>query len=159
MFWCVSPWVYPVWDSLHLLDLIISFSMLGKFSTITSSKIFSYPFFSFSFSGMPIIRILVHLILSQRSLRLSCSFQSFYFILLLEVISTILSYSSLIHSSASDILLLITSRVFLILVIVLLVCLFFNSSPAAVAKSFQSGLTLCDPIEGSPSGSPVPGIL
>ena len=60
-----------------------------------------------SHKGSPIIQILVHLIFSKRSLRLSCSFQSFYFILLLEVISTILSYSSLIHSSASDILLLI----------------------------------------------------
>ena len=27
------------------------------------------------------------------------------------------------------------------------------------AKSLQSCLTLCDPIEGSPPGSPVPGIL
>ena len=27
------------------------------------------------------------------------------------------------------------------------------------AKSFQSGPTLCDPIDGSPQGSPVPGIL
>ena len=32
-------------------------------------------------------------------------------------------------------------------------------SPAAAAKSLQSCLTLCDPIEGSPPGSPVPGIL
>ena len=31
--------------------------------------------------------------------------------------------------------------------------------PAAAAKSLQSCLTLCDPIDGSPSGSPVPGIL
>ena len=30
---------------------------------------------------------------------------------------------------------------------------------AATAKSLQSCLTLCDPIDGSPSGSPVPGIL
>ena len=30
---------------------------------------------------------------------------------------------------------------------------------AAVAKSWQSCLTLCDPIDGSPPGSPVPGIL
>ena len=30
---------------------------------------------------------------------------------------------------------------------------------AAAAKSLQSCLTLCDPINGSPSGSPVPGIL
>ena len=30
---------------------------------------------------------------------------------------------------------------------------------AADAKSLQSCLTLCDPIDGSPQGSPVPGIL
>ena len=30
---------------------------------------------------------------------------------------------------------------------------------AAAAKSLQLCLTLCDPIDGSPSGSPVPGIL
>ena len=30
---------------------------------------------------------------------------------------------------------------------------------AAPAKSLQSCLTLCDPIDGSPPGSPVPGIL
>ena len=30
---------------------------------------------------------------------------------------------------------------------------------AVAAKSLQSCLTLCDPIDGSPSGSPVPGIL
>ena len=29
----------------------------------------------------------------------------------------------------------------------------------AAAKLLQSCLTLCDPIDGSPSGSPVPGIL
>ena len=33
------------------------------------------------------------------------------------------------------------------------------SQAAAAAKSFQSCLTLCDPIDGSPRGSPVPGIL
>ena len=32
-------------------------------------------------------------------------------------------------------------------------------SAAAAAKSFQSCLTLCNPIDGSPPGSPVPGIL
>ena len=30
---------------------------------------------------------------------------------------------------------------------------------AATAKSLQSCLTLCDPIDGSPPGTPVPGIL
>ena len=33
------------------------------------------------------------------------------------------------------------------------------SKVAAAAKSLQSCLTLCDPIEGSPPGFPVPGIL
>ena len=31
--------------------------------------------------------------------------------------------------------------------------------PAAAAKSLQSCLTLCDPVDGSPPGSPAPGIL
>ena len=35
---------------------------------------------------------------------------------------------------------------------------YFNRA-AAAAKSRQSCPTLCDPIDGSPSGSPVPGIL
>ena len=30
---------------------------------------------------------------------------------------------------------------------------------SAAAKSLQSCPTLCDPIEGSPPGSPIPGIL
>ena len=33
-----------------------------------------------------------------------------------------------------------------------------NDSAAAAAKSLQSCLTLYDPIDGSPPGSPVPGI-
>ena len=40
---------------------------------------------------------------------------------------------------------------------------FFKSvvpgTAAAAAKSLQSCPTLCDPRDGSPSGSPVPGIL
>ena len=34
-----------------------------------------------------------------------------------------------------------------------------TAAAAAAAKSRQSCLTLCDPIDGSPPGSPVPGIL
>ena len=33
------------------------------------------------------------------------------------------------------------------------------AAAAAAAKSLQSCMTLCDPIDGSPPGSPVPGIL
>ena len=35
----------------------------------------------------------------------------------------------------------------------------FLIAAAAAAKSLQSCPTLCDPIDGSPPGSPVPGIL
>ena len=36
---------------------------------------------------------------------------------------------------------------------------FIDYTAAAAAKSLQSCLTLCDPIDGSPPGSSVPGIL
>ena len=75
--------------------------------------------------------MLVHLILSRRSLRLSLVlFILFILFCSSEVISSILSSSSLICCSASDILLVIPSRVFLISVSVLFVSayLFFNSS-------------------------------
>ena len=39
-------------------------------------------------------------------------------------------------------------------------CLSFQcDKDAAAAKSHQSCPTLCDPVDGSPPGSPVPGIL
>ena len=37
--------------------------------------------------------------------------------------------------------------------------LFIAAAAAAAAKSLQSCPTLCDPIDGSPPGSAVPGIL
>ena len=36
---------------------------------------------------------------------------------------------------------------------------YVSAAAAAAAKSLQSCLTLCDPTDGSPPGSPVPGIL
>ena len=36
---------------------------------------------------------------------------------------------------------------------------FLTAAAAAAAKSLQSCPTLCNPIDGSPPGSPVPGIL
>ena len=36
---------------------------------------------------------------------------------------------------------------------------YFSTPAATAAKLLQSCLTLCDPIDGSPSGSPVPEIL
>ena len=119
--WRVSPWVSPVWDSLCLLDLIDYFLFhVGEIFNCNLFKNFLIPFL-FLFFWDPIIQMLVCLILFQGSLRLS----SVLFILFTlfcssEVISTILSSSTLINSSASNILLLIPSRVFLISVIVCL---------------------------------------
>ena len=38
-------------------------------------------------------------------------------------------------------------------------CNYHAAATAATAKSLQSCPTLCDPIDGSPPGSPIPGIL
>ena len=43
--------------------------------------------------------------------------------------------------------------------IIKLLFFLFTAAAAAAAKSLQSCLTLCNPIDGSPPGSPVPGIL
>ena len=99
-------WVSWTW-------VIISFPILRKFSTIISSSIFSWSFFLSSSSGTPMIRMSGRLTLSQRSLRLS-SFLLIHFSFFLSVsfISTILSSTSQILSSASVILLLVPSSVF-----------------------------------------------
>ena len=39
------------------------------------------------------------------------------------------------------------------------IAMYTMMTTAAAAKSLQSCPTLCDPIDGSPPGSPVPGIL
>ena len=113
---CVSLWVYPAWHSLFLLDLIDYFLFhVGEIFLCNLFKIFSCPFFFSSAYGIPIIQILLHLILSKRSLRL-CSVLFILFTLFCssEFICIILSSSSLIRSSASDTLLSIPSKVFLI---------------------------------------------
>ena len=72
---------------------------------------------------------------------------SFPFAILIECLLLSLSSRSLVYIFIfvfSDLLLVSTS-------------VFFTS--VAAAKSLQSCPTLCDPIDGSPSGSPVPGIL
>jgi len=122
---------FILYGTLCFLDLIVSFSMLGKFLIIISPNIFSDPFSFYSLSGTPIVRMLVHLILSQRSLRLS----SILFILFSlfdssAFISTILSSNSFIRSSTSVFCYLFLMKYFLLSVIMLFitVCLFFISS-------------------------------
>ena len=121
--------VYPAWDSQCFLDMVEYFlSPLGKFPSIISSNIFSGPFSLSSPSGTLIMRMLMCLMLSQRSLRLSSLFSFFFSIFCFAaIISTILSSRPLTHFSASVILLLIPSSVLFIFV-----CLFFSSSRSLV---------------------------
>ena len=123
MSWGVSPRVHPVWDSLGFLDLGGYF--LSHFREVFNYYLLKYFlmafFLSFS-SGTPMIRMLGHLTLSQRSVRLSSFlFILFSFFLYALFISTIQSSTSLILSSASVILLLVPSRVLLISVIALFI--------------------------------------
>ena len=108
-------WVSWTW-------VIISFPILGKFSTIISSSIFSWSFFLSSSSGTPMIQMLGHLTLTHRSLRL-CWFLliRFSFFLSDSFISTTLSSPSLILSSASIFYYLFPQECFLISFIALFV--------------------------------------
>ena len=109
------PLVYPVYDSLHLLDWVtIFFSMLGKFSAIISSNIFSGLFSLSLFSSWDPYKANWYAWCCPRSLLDCLHFFIFFFPLFsfLAVISTILSSRSLICSSASVILLLSPSSVF-----------------------------------------------
>ena len=71
MSWGVSPWVYPVWDSLGFLDLDGYF--LPHFREVFIYYLLRYFLMAFlsSSSGTPMMRMLGHLTLSQRSLRFS----------------------------------------------------------------------------------------
>ena len=117
-------WVSWTW-------VAISFPILGKFPTIISSSIFSWPFFLSFSSGTPRIQMLGCFTLSQRSLRFSSFILIlFSFFLSASFISTILYSTSLILSSAWVILLLVPSRELFISFIVLFIIhwLFFISS-------------------------------
>ena len=133
MSWGVSPWIYPVWDSLVFLDLGDYF--LPHFREVFNYYLLKYFlmvfFFLSSYSGTPMIRVLGPLTWAWWSLRLSSFLLiSFSFFLFDSFISTILSYISLILSSASVILLFVASRVFLISFTALFIIywLFFISS-------------------------------
>ena len=75
----VTLWVSWTW-------VAISFPTVGKFSTIISSSIFSWPFF-LSSSGNPMVRMLGCLTLSQRSLRFSSFLLILFFSFLLHLFS------------------------------------------------------------------------
>ena len=84
--------------------------MVGKFSVILSSNIFSGPFSLSSPSGTSIMQMLMHLILSQRSLRLSLFIFILFFYILFCGSDFHHSVLQVIYPSASVILLLIPSH-------------------------------------------------
>ena len=109
--WHIFLWVYPAWDCLGFLDLDGYFlSHVREFFYYNLFRYVLITFLVLFFSGTPVFRMLVHLMLSQRSLRLS----SFLFILFSL-------FYSLICSSPSVILLLVPSNIFFISVIVLFI--------------------------------------
>ena len=86
LFWTL--WVSWNW-------VATTFPILGKFLTIISSSIFSWPFFLSYSSGTPMIQMLERLRFSQRSLRLS----SFLSILFFSVINLFPPFSLPPHLS------------------------------------------------------------
>jgi len=126
----ISPWVYHVLDSLHLLNLIDYFIFhVGEIFNYNLFKDFWYPFF-FSSSGTTIVQTLLHLIVPQRSLSLSSVVVILFTLFCsLEVISTI-------HLPAHQFVLLLQIFcywylleyfLFSVNVLFVSVCLFFNS--------------------------------
>ena len=51
------------------------------------------------------------------------------------------------------------SNVFIKLILRFIIGTKYRANSTAAAKSLQSCPTQCDPIDGSPAGSPVPGII
>ena len=82
--WCVPPFVYSSWNSLQFLDMVDYFlSCVRKVFSYYLSKYFLRSSLSLSLSGTPTMRMMVHSLLFQRSLRLSpfFIFHSFFYIL------------------------------------------------------------------------------
>ena len=160
MSWHISPWVYPVWDSLCLLDLTEYFlSHVEQIFNYNLFKIFLMLFlFLFFFWDPYNSNIGASDIVPEVSETVLSSFHCFYFILFFRSYFHHIIFQFTLLFFCFRYLLLIPSRVFLISVIMLFVyvCLFFNSSSSAAAKSLQLCPTLCVPRDGSLPGSPVP---
>ena len=68
----MSLWIYLIWNLWNfLICMSVSFPMIGKFSIIISLNKLSTPLSLSSPFGISILHILVHLIVSHKSLKLS----------------------------------------------------------------------------------------
>ena len=123
MSWGVSPWVYPVWDSLGFLDLgdyflphfreVFNYYLLKDFLMVFLFVFFFWDSYDLNVEAFNIVPEVSEIVLISFNLFFLFSSDSF--------ISTSLSFTSLILSSASVILLFVASRVFLISFITLFV--------------------------------------
>ena len=121
MSWGVSPWVYPIWDSLGSLDVgdyflphfreVLNYYLLKYFLMAFLFVFFFWDSYDLNVGAFHIVPEVPEVVL--------ISFDSFFFSV--SFISTVLSSTSLSLSSASVILLLVPSRVFLILFIALFI--------------------------------------
>ena len=94
--WCVSPWFYAVWDSLHLLDWIDYFLFhVGEIFSYILFKIFLMPFLFLFFFGDPYnLNSGAFDVVPEVSETILSSFILFTLFCSSDVISTILSSSS-----------------------------------------------------------------
>jgi len=140
MCWCIPPWVYPAANSLCFLDLVDhSLSLLGTFSVIISSHIFMGSF-SPPPSGTCIMQMLVCLMLSQRSLRLSF----FFFFILFSIFCFVEWFQPSVFNVTYLFFCLSYSAINSFQCIVLL-CLFFSSSGSLVNISCIFSIPFQDP--------------
>ena len=132
MSWCVSPSIYPVWDSLCFLDLIdYFFSQIREVFNYNLFKYFLSLFlFLFFFWDPYNSNVGVFNVVPEVSETVLNSFHSFFFILLCSSYFYYFIFQVTYLFFVSVILLLIPSREFLISFIVLFitVCLLFSSS-------------------------------
>ena len=128
----VSPWIYPVWDSLRFLDLINYFlSHIREVFNYNLFKYFRSPFLFLFFFWYPYNSCVgMFNVVPEISETVLNSFHSFFFILLCSSYFHYFIFQVTYSSCASVILLLIPSIEFLISFIVLfiIVCLLFSSS-------------------------------
>ena len=116
MSWGVSPWIYPVWASLGFLDLgdyflphfreVFNYYLLKDFVMVFLFVFFFWDSYNSNVGTFNVVLEVSEIVL--------ISFNLFFFFLSDSSISTILSSTSLILSSASVSLLFVPSRVVLI---------------------------------------------
>ena len=130
--WHISPWVYPVWNSFFLLDLINYFLFhVGEIFNYNLFKNFLIPFLpSFSLTSRNNANVAAFDIIPEVSETVLSSFHSFYFILIFRsyfqhfIFQLTASFFCFRYSAIDS----LQSILISVGVLFVSVCLFFNSS-------------------------------